>query len=332
MVRGRGGRNNDAKSTRFVRFSDRLSGVDKLAAMRAFVAIVDEGSLTAAAAAQGRAPPSMVRILAGLEQHLGVRLLNRTTRRMSLTEEGRVYLDRCRRILADVEEAEQAVAAGSAEPRGEIRATAPILFGQRHVVPAAAGFVSRHPGVRVEMLLLDRVVDLVDEGLDVGVRIGHLPDSSLVAVPVGEVRRVVVASPALLRRGAPKHPSELAALPCVEHLGAASAGRWSFRDGERELSVRVRGAFACNQAGAVVEACAEGLGFARLLSYQVEPEVRAGALRVVLAGFEPAPVPVQIVYPGARLMSTRLRAFVDELAARLRERPEIRRAAPRRAT
>jgi DNA-binding transcriptional LysR family regulator len=286
-----------------------MSGVDKLAAMRAFVAIVDEGSLTAAAAAQDRAPPSMVRILAGLEQHLGVRLLNRTTRRMSLTEEGRVYLDRCRRILADVDEAEQAVAAGSAEPRGELRATAPILFGQRHVVPAATEFVRRHPGVRLELLLLDRVVDLVDEGIDVGVRIGRLPDSSLVAVPVGEVRRVVVASPALLRRGTPSHPSELASLPCVEHHGG-TPGRWSFLDGERELAVKVRGAFVCNQAAAVVEACVQGLGFARLLSYQAEPEVRAGSLKVVLERFEAAPLPVQIVYPGARLMSARLRAFV----------------------
>lgn len=304
--------------------------MDKLAAMRAFVAIVDEGSLTAAAVAQERAPPSMVRILAGLEQHLGVRLLNRTTRRMSLTEEGRVYLDRCRRILADVEEAEQAVAAGSAEPRGELRATAPILFGQRHVAPAAAEFVRRHPGVRLELLLLDRVVDLVDEGIDVGVRIGRLPDSSLVAVPVGEVRRVVVASPALLRRGAPSHPSELASLPCIEHQGGAP-GRWNFTDGERELMVKVRAAFVCNQAAAVVDACVQGLGFARLLSYQAEPEVRAGSLKVVLERFEPAPWPVQIVYPGARQMSARLRAFVAELAERLRERPEIRKQRRRAA-
>lgn len=300
--------------------------MDKFAAMRAFVAIVDEGSLTAAAAAVGRAPPSMVRILATLEQELGVRLLHRTTRRMALTEEGRVYLDRCRRILADVEEVEHAIRADSAEPRGEIRATAPILFGQRHVVPATTEFLRRHPAVRVELLLLDRVVDLVEEGLDVGIRLGRLPDSSLVAVPVGEVRRVVVASPALLRRGVPRHPSELARSPCVEHQASAQTGRWSFRDGERDLSVRIQAAFACNQSAAIVEACAQGLGFARLLSYQVEPEVRAGALRVVLTDFEPPPLPVQIVYPGARLMSTRLRAFIADVGARLRERPELRRA------
>ncbi len=151
--------------------------MDVLAAMRAFVRIVEEGSLTAAAEALDRAPPTMVRTLAALEAHLGVRLLVRTTRQMALTEEGRVYLDRCRRILADVEEAEEAVAAGRSEPRGEIRATAPVLFGQRHVAPAVTEFVRAHPRVRVDLLLLDRVVQLVEEGLDVGVRIGALEDS-----------------------------------------------------------------------------------------------------------------------------------------------------------
>lgn len=302
--------------------------MDKLAAMRAFVAIVDEGSLSAAAKALDRAPPTMVRTLALLEQHLGARLLSRTTRRMGLTEEGRVYLDRCRRILADVEEAEQAIVSADTEPRGEIRATAPILFGQRHVAPAVAAFLERHPRVRIDLLLLDRIVDLVDEGRHVGVRIGRLPDSSMVAVPVGEVRRVVVASPALLERErAPDHPRELASRPCVGHTGTAPTGRWAFRDGEDDLSVRVGAAFRCNLASAAVDACSQGLGFGSFLSYQVEPEVRAGRLRVVLEEFEPAPLPVQIVYPDARLMSPRLRVFVDALRDHLRSRPEIRRRA-----
>lgn len=293
--------------------------------MRAFVAIVDEGSLTAAAAALDRAPPSMVRTLAVLEEHLGVRLLARTTRRMSLTDEGRLYLERCRRILADVEEAEREVMDQKAEPRGELRVTAPVLFGLRHVAPAMTELVQRHPGLRVELVLLDRVVDLIDEGLDVGIRIGRLPDSSLTVVPVGEVRRVVVAGPALLRRhGVPRHPSELATLPCVEHQGG-SPGRWAFFDEGRELAVRVKGAFACNQAAAVVQACVAGLGFGRLLSYQVEPEVRAGALKLVLEAFEPAPLPVQIVYPSTRLPSARLRAFVGFIKEHLRVRPELTR-------
>lgn len=295
--------------------------MDTLAAMRAFVAIVDAGSLTAAAAVLDRAPPSMVRTLAVLEEHLGARLLTRTTRRMSLTDEGRLYLERCRRILADVEEAEREVMDRDAEPRGQLRVTAPVLFGTRHVAPAMAELAKRHPGLRVELVLLDRVVDLVDEGIDVGIRIGRLPDSSLVLVPVGEVRRVVVASPASLRRhGVPRHPAELAALPCVEFRGL---GRWTFVEDGRELDVRVSGAFACNQAAVVVQACAAGLGFGRLLSYQVEPEVRAGELRVVLEAFEPPPLPVQIVYPGTRLPSARLRAFVGFIKEQLRARPEL---------
>lgn len=297
--------------------------MDTLAAMRAFVAIVDAGSLTAAAAALDRAPPSMVRTLAVLEEHLGARLLARTTRRMSLTDEGRLYLERCRRILADVDDAEREVMDREVEPRGELRVTAPVLFGTRHVAPAMTELAKRHPGLRVELVLLDRVVDLVDEGIDVGIRIGRLPDSSLTLVPVGEVRRVVVGSPTLLRRhGVPRHPSELAALPCVEHQGS-SPGRWTFVDGGRELAVRVRGAFACNQAAAVVQACAAGLGLACLLSYQVEPEVRAGELKVVLEAFEPPPLPVQIVYPSTRLPSARLRAFVGFVKEHLRARPEL---------
>ncbi len=294
--------------------------------MRAFVAIVDEGSLTAAAQALDRAPPTMVRTLATLEQELGVRLLARTTRSLSLTEEGRVYLDRCRRILSAVEEAEQAVVASDPEPRGEIRATAPLLFGQWHVAPAVAAFVKRHPKVRVDLLLLDRTVDLVEEGLDVGVRIGRLPDSSIVAVPVGEVRRVLVASPGLLAEaGEPEHPGERSTRPCVAHHGTAPVSRWTFREAGRDVPVRVHSRFSSNVATAVVEACCEGLGFGLFLSYQVEAAVREGRLRVVLEDFEPPPLPVQIIYPDARLMSPRLRSFVDWMKQQLRARPEIHR-------
>lgn len=302
--------------------------MDLLAAMRAFVQIVDSGSLTAAAAALDRAPPTMVRTLAALEAELGVRLLVRTTRQMALTEEGRVYLARCRHILQEVEQAEFAVTAADPDPRGEIRCTAPGLFGQRHVAPAVARFVSRHPKVSVDLLLLDRVVRLVEEGLDLGVRIGRLEDSSMIAVPVGQVRRVVVASPDLLRRaGRIERPEDLATYPCVVHHGSAPGGRWTFFDPESKRdtprSVSISSRFASNQAAAVVAACADGLGFGCFLSYQVEPEVRAGKLEVLLADFEPLPLPVQIVYPDARLMSPRLRLFIDWMKQDLRARPEI---------
>lgn len=298
--------------------------MDKLGAMRTFVEIARRGSLTAAAEALDRSPPTMVRVLAALEDQLGARLLARTTRRMSLTEEGRVYLDRCERILADVDEAERAVVARDAEPQGEIRVTAPVLFGQRHVAPAVTSFLEAHPRVRIELLLLDRVVNLVEEGLDLGVRIGTLADSSMIAIPVRRMRRVVVASPERLERsGVPSHPKDLAGLPCVAFRGMAPGARWSFRDAGRDLSVAVDSAFGCNQASASVQACVQGLGFGQFLAYQVEEELRDGSLQVVLEEHEVEPVPVSLVTPHARLMSPRLRAFVEWLKERMREAPEV---------
>ncbi len=296
--------------------------MDKLAAMRTFVEIAHRGSLTAAADALDRSPPTMVRVLAALEEELGTRLLARTTRRMSLTEEGRVYLDRCERILSDVEEAERAVVARDAEPQGEIRLTAPVLFGERHVAPLVTTFLEAHPRVRVELLLLDRNVSLVEEGLDLGVRIGALEDSTMIAMPVGRMRRVVVASPQLLEaHGTPTHPSQLAGLPCVAFRGLAAGARWSFRDQDRPVAVD--GPFGCNQVHACVEACVRGHGFGQFLAYQVDAEVREGSLRVVLAEHEVAPLPVSLVTPHARLMSPRLRVFVDWLKAGLREAPVL---------
>lgn len=299
--------------------------MDKLAAMRTFVAIVDHGSLTAAAIALDRSLPTTVRVLAALEESLGTRLLRRTTRRMSLTAEGRSYLERCRRILADVEEAELSVVRGHTAPRGQIRMTAPVLFGQMHVAPAVTDFVRRFNEVQVELLLFDRVVNLVEEGIDLAVRIAHLADSTMIAVPIGRVRRVVCASPALLRtEGIPAHPRELSQRPCVRFPGLTPGDSWTFQEQGREFSVRTEGNFTCNQAAAAAEACAEGLGLGLFLSYQVEPLVRARRLEVVLANFEPPSIPVSLVYPEARLISTRLRALLDCLKQALSARPEIR--------
>lgn len=299
--------------------------MDKLLAMRSFVTIVDQGSLTAAADTLDRSLPTMVRILATLEESLGTRLLRRTTRRMSLTDEGRDYLERCRRILHDIEDAEASVTRARVEPRGLVRMTAPVLFGQMHVAPTLSGFLREFPEVEVELLLLDRVVNLVEEGIDLAVRIAHLSDSTMVAVPVGHVRRVVCASPALLREdGTPEHPRELAERPCLQFRGINPGGHWSFRDGSREISVRTRGNLTCNQAAATAGACAEGLGFGMFLSYQVEPLIRARRLEVVLADYEPPALPVSLVYPEARLTSTRLRALVDWLREGLGAQPGIR--------
>ena len=291
--------------------------MDKLRALQAFIAIVDHGTLTRAAEAVGSSLPATVRTLAALEKALGVRLLQRTTRRLALTEDGRLYLERARRIVADVEEADRLVGDQQSAPAGVLAVTAPVLFGQMHVAPIVQQFVQQHSQVRVNLVLLDRVVNLVEEGLDVGVRIGPLADSSLVAQRVGQMRRVVVASPAFLRHhGTPAHPQALAGAPCL-HAIAIDGGLWHFRDGQRSLQVAVQGRIECNLSAPMLDACAAGLGFARCLHYQAQPLLRARRLRVVLADFEMEAWPVQLTYPSARLLSTRTRLFVEALRAGL---------------
>jgi DNA-binding transcriptional LysR family regulator len=293
--------------------------MDKLRAMATFVAIVDRGSLTAAADAVGTSLPSVVRALAALERDLGVRLLNRTTRRLHLTDEGGQYVERCRAVLAAIREAETSLAARRVEPQGTLCVTASVLFGRRHVAPIVGAFAARFPDVRVELLLVDRVVSLVEEGIDVGVRIGHLPDSTLVAVPVGHVRRVVCASPGYLRlQGTPRVPSDVARHSCVHFTGVATDREWRFREGRRGVAVRIAGRFTCNQAEAAIDACVVGLGLGCFFSYQVAPRIAAKELRYVLQAFEPEPIPVSVVYPHSRLQSATLRAFVDACVTTLR--------------
>ena len=297
--------------------------MDKLVAMRAFVEIADRGSLTAAGEALGKSSPTMVRTLANLEAELGTRLLRRTTRRIALTDEGRDYLERCRRILLDVAEAEAALGKGEGpEPAGEIRLTAPVAFGHRHVAPALARFATRYPQVEVDLLLLDRVVNLLDEGIDLAVRIGELPDSAMIAAPVGRMRRVVVASPSLLALAdPPTKPSELSSRPCVRFRGGDAGRSWRFRDPDsgRDLSVPITGRFTTNHALAAVQACVAGVGFGQFLAYQVEPWLGDGALETVLDDYELPPPPVSLVYTEARFLSSRLRACVDFLRDALRE-------------
>lgn len=293
--------------------------MDKLRAMQTFVRIVEGGSLTAAAESMRVSLPSVVRGLASLERFLGVRLLNRTTRRLALTDEGREYYERARRVIADVDEAEAALSARRTLPKGRLRVTAPVLFGRLHVAPAITAFVASYPAVSVALVLLDRPVDLIEEGIDLGVRIGVLPDSSLVAVPVGETRRVVCASPAYLERhGAPAEPGELAAHHCVGFTGLAPGHEWTFRARSAPLRVTVAPAFASNQIDVALQACREGLGLGQFLCYQVNALLAEGALQRVLVPFEPPPWPVNMIYPGTRLLSSNVRSLVDWMAPRLR--------------
>jgi DNA-binding transcriptional LysR family regulator len=292
------------------------ASLDQLKALRAFAAIVDRGSLTAAARSLGSSLPAVVRQLAALERHLGARLLNRTTRRQSLTEDGRLYLERTRRLLADLDEADRLIAVKHAEPRGTLSVTAPVLFGHMHVAPAVARFLQRYPLAQVRLMLVDRLVDLVQEGHDLAVRIAHLPDSTLIAHSVGSLRRVVTASPGWLRRhGTPRHPGELAHVNCL--LGADN-GHWGFVEGGRPVTVVVRGNFECNLAAPRLEACARGLGVGQFMSYQVAPYLHDRRLRLLLDEFEEAPLSVSLVYPSARLLPLRTRAFIEFMKEELK--------------
>jgi DNA-binding transcriptional LysR family regulator len=287
--------------------------MDKLKAMSTFVAIAEEGSLTAAAKAIGSSLPVVVRRLAALEAHLGVRLLNRTTRRISPTEEGRRYLAQCRQVLAAVAESEQALAHEAGEPSGHLTITAPVLYGQMYIAPAVTAFVQRYREMRVSLLLLDRVADLLEEGFDLGVRIGILENSSLVARPLATVRRVVVASPGWLRRhGIPRHPRQLRDVNCVRFLGSPLSW-WTFHERARRFTVPVAGNLEFNHVAPAIHACAAGAGVGAFMSYQVAPFVARGELRIVLERFEPPPQPVNVVYPHARLLPARTRLLIDWL-------------------
>ena len=295
--------------------------MDRLHAITAFIKIVDAGSITAAAAALAVSQPAMVRTLAALERDLGVRLLNRTTRRMSLTDEGRDYYERGKHIVAAVDDARQSLSARRATPRGRLRIASSVAFGRMYVAPVVAAFLAEQPEVTIELLLLDRVVDLVEEGIDVAVRVARLPDSSLVAQPLGEARRVVVGSPALIRKtGVPKAPADLCEQRCVTFAGLASATHWPFGEGRKPLQVPIKSVLVTNQVDAAVEACVAGTGYGRFNDYMVLAQIKAGALTRVLQKFEGAPIPVSLVYPSARHQSPNVRAF----AAFARERIQAR--------
>lgn len=288
--------------------------LDLLVAMRTYVEIVEKGSLTAAANAMNRSLPTVVRTLAALEEHLGVTLLRRTTRSMSLTAEGQDYLKRCKGIIADIEEAERSVKQEQGEVRGHLNMTAPVQFGLLHIAPAVIRFLKEYEEATVDLLLVDWNVDLVSEGIDLALRIGHLSDSSMIAVKVGEVRRVVVASPALIEAvGIPKHPTELSCRPCIRFQAHSTGTDWTFQEEGVRFSVKVSGPLGCNQVQGAKNACLEGVGFGSFLSYQTQSAVASGELVRVLQPFEPEPVPVQLVYPGGRLTSSRLRALIQWL-------------------
>ena len=296
--------------------------MDRLDAMRVFVTALDEGSLAGAGRRLGRSPAAVSRAVAFLEEHVGVQLLHRTTRTMRLTEAGERYAFGCRRVLTDLEETDLSVAGIRAAPRGVLTVTAPVMFGTRILRPVVSAFLAAAPEVQVRYLLLDRPVNLIDEGVDVALRIAHLPDSALIALRVGEVRRVVCAAPAYLAtRPAIAEPADLAAHDCIAVAQLGQADTWVFppaAGGTSVRTIRIRPRLTLNANEAAVNAAVDGEGVIRVLSYQVERELRDGRLVVLLAGDEPPPLPVHLIAPEGRLAIAKVRAFVDFAVARLK--------------
>jgi DNA-binding transcriptional LysR family regulator len=295
--------------------------MDKLRAMATFLQVVEQGSLTRAARELATSLPTVVRTLAALETDLGLRLVNRSTRRLSLTEEGNQYAAHCRAVLTAIADAERQLTERKTVARGRVVVTAPTPFGRRFVARAIAEFVAVHRGVTVELVLLDRVVHLLEEGVDLAVRVGHLPDSSLIAVPVGVTCKVVCASPTYLAaRGRPRRPADLAHHDCLRFIGTDLWQSWEFRQGRKSQRVAVAGPFDTNQRDAQIVACERGLGLAQVLDYQVAEALRERRLERVLEAFEPPPLPIHIVYLHARHASARIRALAGFLVEKLRSR------------
>ncbi|MDO9706763.1 LysR family transcriptional regulator [Paracraurococcus lichenis] len=300
--------------------------MDRLEELRLFVAAVEAGSLAAAGRRHGQSPPAMTRMVAGLEDRLGVRLLERSTRRLAPTEAGRRLADQARRLLADYAEAMAEAAGEGKAPRGTLRVAAPLVFGRLHVAPIVTAFLAAQPEVTAELLLSDQNVDLLEDAIDVALRIGRLGDTGLVARRVGQVRRRLAASPAYLAaRGTPLRPEDLAGHDTVVFLARAMPPDWRFISPEgQEMTVRIAPRLSVNEARAAVAAAVAGQGIVSTLSYQMAEELASGALVPVLADWETAPLPVQLVFPSARLLPPRVRAFLDVAVPRLAALPVLR--------
>jgi DNA-binding transcriptional LysR family regulator len=296
--------------------------IDRLDTMRVFVAALDEGSLARAGRRLGRSPAAVTRAISALEGHVGARLLHRTTRRLQLTEAGERYAAVCRRVLTDLEEADLAMAGHKSAPRGVLTVTAPVMFGTRVLRPIVGEFLRMHPAVQVRYLLLNRMTNFIDEGIDVALRIAPMRDSSLIAVRIGEVRRVLCASPKYLEsRLKIESLSDLARHDCIGIEPTSPTDIWSFPPsvgGRVTRTVRIKPRLMVNTDEAAVSAAIDGEGIVQILSYKVQNEVAGGSLVVLLPECEPPPVPVHLVTSSERLAFAKVRAFMDFAASRLR--------------
>jgi DNA-binding transcriptional LysR family regulator len=286
--------------------------MDRIDAMQAFVAVADLKGFAPAARKLGISPSGVTRLVAALEDRLGARLLQRTTRSVTLTDVGARYLVRARRILADVEEAEGSTQDERTRPNGRLAVSAPVGFGRLHVSPVMSAYLTRFPEVSGELRLSDRTINLVEEGVDLAVRIGHLPDSSLVARHVGEMRRIVVASNNYLKQhGEPTTPEVIASHETIQFGAISASPDWRFVRDDREIRVACTPRFSTNSADAAIQYAEQDGGLTRVLAYQAADAIKGGRLRIVLAKFEPPPLPIHIVYPTSRLLSSKVRTFID---------------------
>lgn len=295
--------------------------MDRLESMSTLIAAVEAGSLSAASRKLGMPLATVSRKVSELEAHLRTRLVNRTSRRLTLTDAGHSYVAACKRILDDIGEAERAASGEYAAPRGDLVVTAPIVFGRLHVLPVAIEFLKTYPEVDVRLTLADGVVNLQERAVDLAVRIGELPDSSLIATRVGSIRRVICGSPDYFAaRGTPKSPADLAGHDCITFHGLTSPDCWQFGEGKSALSVPIHSRLTVNTAEAAIDAAIASVGVTRVLGYQIASALRSGALTLALEKFEPAPWPASLVHAGQGLLPLKLRAFIDFAAPRLKAR------------
>lgn len=294
--------------------------MDKLREMEVFVAIVDQGSFTAASEKLNMSAAAVSRAVNSLESRIGAHLLARTTRSVRATDAGMAYLETCRQVLDAITDVESNLAADSDHPVGRLTISAPVLFGQRFVAPLVNAYALRYPEVNVNAVYLDRPTRLLEEGVDVAIRIGHLGDSSAFAVQLGAVRRQTFASPAYLREhGEPLHPRDLPAHDCVSFTGVSQPHEWLFYENAARLPVRIEPRMVANLAPAAISAAVQGVGITQLLSYQAAPEVSAGDLVPILRDYEPDSTPVSLLHMERRGRSGKIRSFVDFVTATLRK-------------
>jgi DNA-binding transcriptional LysR family regulator len=286
--------------------------MDRIHQMQVLVAVAEEEGFSSAARRLSLSGPAITRAISSLEEDLNVQLFKRTTRQVRITKAGARYLEDVKRILSDITDAEETISETAAAPKGHLVVTAPAMFGRLHVMPGIATFLKKFPDMTVDALFLDRIVDMLEEGVDVGVRIGRLPDSSIRARKVAEVRTVLVGSPDyLVAKGIPRSPKDLANHALIAARTGNFSPAWRFSAENREISVKVRPRLTVTSNDAVIEAAVNGLGITRALSYQVGPAVADGRLKVVLEEWELPPIPVHIIHREDRTVPVKVRAFID---------------------